>query len=233
MSKDNDLQESHSTNQQNSKSMKDKSITTQIEEITSSSQHISVSDEDIQINIVRQDKDLDSKNLGNTIEDKRLDEPYISSDTNLSECIINFNIATNKYSKQIEIEMIKAKEKRRKTSEDNGKETLPRIKNEQVLDGNNINNKLVKESLSKSHTGKDSMQTTTYQPQHQTFDPTLITDGQHTIISHERLTGKFIKQKHVSSRDNKNSKDVCNRQGYNLMNVSNAISTNNQKFIDT
>ena len=58
LSKDNDLQESHSTNQQNSKYMKDKSNTSQIEEITSSPQHISTSDEDIQINIVRQDKDL-------------------------------------------------------------------------------------------------------------------------------------------------------------------------------
>ena len=46
--------------------MKDKSNTTQIEEIISSPQHIYTSDEDIQINIVRQDKDLDSGNLGNT-----------------------------------------------------------------------------------------------------------------------------------------------------------------------
>ena len=56
--------------------------------------------------------------------------------------------------KKIEIEMITTKEKRRKTSEDNGKETLPRIKNEQVLGDNTINKKLVKESSSKSHAGE-------------------------------------------------------------------------------
>ena len=81
-----------------------------------------------------------------TIEYKRLDEPYISSDTDLSKCIINLNIATKKYDKQIEIEIITAKEKRRQTSEDNGKENFPRIKNEQVIGVNTINNQLVKES---------------------------------------------------------------------------------------
>ena len=85
-----------------------------------------------QISVAKYFKTAKENEKHETIEDKRLDEPYISSDTDLSECIINLNIATKKYSKQIEIKMIKAKEKRRKISEDNGKETLPRIKNEQV-----------------------------------------------------------------------------------------------------
>ena len=62
--------------------------------------------------------------------------------------------------------MIKAKRKRRKTSKDNGKETMPRIKNERVLGGNTINNKLVKKSSSKSHAGKESIHTITHQPKH-------------------------------------------------------------------
>ena len=48
--------------------------------------------------------------------------------------------------------MIKEKRKTRKTSEDNGKEIMTRIKNERVLGGNAINNELLKESSSKSHT---------------------------------------------------------------------------------
>ena len=72
-SRDKDLQECNSTNQQNNKYMKDESNAGQIEEsnagqieeITSSHQYISTGDEDVQINIVRQDKDLDFKHLGN------------------------------------------------------------------------------------------------------------------------------------------------------------------------
>ena len=72
--------------------------------------------------------------------------------------------------------MIKEKRKRRKTSEDNGKEIMPRIKNERILGGNTINNELVKESSSKSHTGKESMHTTTHQPKHKQFAPTLTVE---------------------------------------------------------
>ena len=43
---------------------------------------------------------------------------------------------------------------------------MPRIKNERVLGSNTIINKLVKESSSKSHAGKESMHTTTHQTQH-------------------------------------------------------------------
>ena len=57
--------------------------------------------------------------------------------------------------------------------------------------------------------------------------------GKKTIIFHEWLTGEFIKQKYVSSRDNKNSKSVCNRTESNLMNESTAISTNNQNIFQT
>merc|ERR1712238_381016 len=147
--------------------------------------------------------------------------------------IINLNIATKKYDKQIEIEKIKAKKERRKTSEDKGKETISRIKNERVVGGNTANNALVKESSSKSHTGKEHIHTITHQLPHKKFAPTLITDGKKTIISHELFTGEFIKQKQVSSKDKNNSKKVCKRTESNLMNASTAISTNNQNIIET
>ena len=73
----------------------------------------------------------------------------------LSEFIINCNIAATKCNKQIEIEKIKSKKDRRKTSKDNGKETIPRIKNERLVGGNTANNKLVKALSSKSHYGKE------------------------------------------------------------------------------
>ena len=101
-SRDNDLQECHSTNQQNNKSMKDESNAGQIEEsnagqieeITSSHQYISTGDEDVQINIVRQDKDLDSKNLGNikrnveNLESINKDAIQTVHKTETSECIL-------------------------------------------------------------------------------------------------------------------------------------------------
>ena len=43
---------------------------------------------------------------------------------------------------------------------------MPRIKNERVLGSNTINNEIVKESSSKSHTGEESMHTATHQPKH-------------------------------------------------------------------
>ena len=88
--------------------------------------------------------------------------------------------------------MIKEKRKRRKASEDNGREILSSIKNERVLGGNTITNELVQESSSKSYNGKESMNTTTHQTKHKHFDPTL-TVGQKTTIFHERITGEFIK----------------------------------------
>merc|ERR1712238_692 len=151
----------------------------------------------------------------------------------LSEFIINLNIATKKYDKQIEIEKIKAKKERRKTGEDNGKETISIIKNERVVGCNTANNALVKESSSKLHTGKENIHTITHQLPHKKFAPTLITDGKKTIISHELFTGEFIKQKQVSSKDKNNSKKVCKRTESNLMNASTTISTNNQNIIET
>ena len=87
-----------------------------------------------------------------TKDNKTLTEPYISSDTDSLDFIIKLNRATTTYDKQIEIEMIKEKRKRRKASEDIGKEIMPRIKNERALGGNTITNKVVKETSSKSHT---------------------------------------------------------------------------------
>ena len=37
----------------------------------------------------------------------------------------------------------------------------------------------------------------------------------------------------MPSKDNTNSKNACNRTGSNLMNISTAISTNNQNIIET
>ena len=94
--------------------------------------------------------------------------------------------------------MIKEKRKRRKASEDNGKEIMSSVKNERVLGGNTITNELVKESSSKSYNSKESMNTITHQTKHKHFTPTL-TVGQKIFIFHERITGEFIKQKHVLS----------------------------------
>ena len=108
----------------------------------------------------------------------------------MSEFIINLNIATKKYDKQIDIEKIKTNKERRKTSEDDGKQTIPRIKNERVVGGNTADNELVKKLSSKSHNGKENIHTITHQPQHKKFSSTLTTDGKKTIISHEPLTGE-------------------------------------------
>ena len=133
-----------------------------------------------------------------TKDTKTLTEQYIYSNTDSSDFIINFNRDTTKYDKQIEIEMIKEKRKRIKASEDNGKEIMSSVKNERVLGGNTITNELVKESSSKSYNSKESMNTITHQTKHKHFAPTL-TVGQKIFIFHERITGKFIKQKHVLS----------------------------------
>ena len=82
----------------------------------------------------------------------------------MSEFIINLNIVTKKCDNQIELEKIKSKKNRRKTSEDNGKETIPRIKNERLIGGTTANNELFKESSSKSHYGKENIHTITHQP---------------------------------------------------------------------
>ena len=110
----------------------------------------------------------------------------------MSEFIINLNIATKKYDKQIDIEKIKTKKERRNTSKDDGKQTMSRIKNDRLVGGNTANNKLVKELSSKSHNGKENIHTITHQPQHKIFSPTLITDGKKTIISHEPLMGELF-----------------------------------------
>ena len=68
-----------------------------------------------------------------TKDNKILTEPYISSDTDSLDFIIKLNRATTTYNKQIETEMIKENRKRRKASEDNGKEIMPRIINERVF----------------------------------------------------------------------------------------------------
>ena len=105
--------------------------------------------------------------------------------------------------------MIKEKRKRRKASEDNGREILSSINNERVLGGNTITNDFVQESSSKAYYGKESMNTTTHQTKHNHFAPTL-TVGQKTNIFNERITGEFIKQKHVLYSDNNTSKNARN-----------------------
>ena len=67
----------------------------------------------------------------------------------LSEFIIKLNIAIKKYDKQIDIEKIKSKKERRKTSEDDGKQIITRIRKERVVGGNTVNNELGKEISSK------------------------------------------------------------------------------------
>ena len=87
-----------------------------------------------------------------TKDNNTLNDPYISSDTDSLDFVMKFNRDTTTYDKQSEIEMIKEKRTIKKVSEGNGIEIMLRIKNERVLGGNTITNKVVKETSSKSHT---------------------------------------------------------------------------------
>ena len=167
-----------------------------------------------------------------TKDTKTFTEQYISSDTDSSDFIINLNRATTKYDNKIEIEMIKEKRKRRKASEDNEKDIMSSIKNERVLGGNAITNDFVQESSSKAYYGKEGMNTTTHQTKHNHFAPTL-TIGQKTTIFHERITGEFIKQKHVLYRNNNTSKNARNRIESNHKHAFTAQFINNQNIFNT
>ena len=66
-----------------------------------------------------------------TKDTKTLTEQYIYSNTDSSDFFIHLNKATTKYDKQITVEVIREKRKRRKANEDNGREIPSSINNEQ------------------------------------------------------------------------------------------------------